>query len=58
MVLCKDGIEWKRSLHGRASPLDARALPWPPDRTQSYHEPPYRGLPLHCCGIDHAFLDR
>ncbi|KAG8265907.1 hypothetical protein J6590_083244 [Homalodisca vitripennis] len=39
-------------------PWTPRALPRPPDRTQGYHEPPYRGLPLHCCGIDHAFLDR
>ncbi|KAG8283869.1 hypothetical protein J6590_007886, partial [Homalodisca vitripennis] len=39
-------------------PWTPRAMPRPPDRTQGYHEPPYRGLPLHCCGIDHAFLDR
>ncbi|KAG8302876.1 hypothetical protein J6590_023219 [Homalodisca vitripennis] len=39
-------------------PCTPRALSRPPDRTQGYHEPPYRGLPLYCCGINHAFLDR
>ncbi|KAG8292389.1 hypothetical protein J6590_041496 [Homalodisca vitripennis] len=42
----------------RNAPGCSAALPRPTDRTQGYHEPPYRGLPLHCCGIDHAFLDR
>ncbi|KAG8290867.1 hypothetical protein J6590_073788 [Homalodisca vitripennis] len=41
-----------RTAPGRPAPCHGQLT------RQGYHEPPYRGLPLHCCGIDHAFLDR
>ncbi|KAG8295908.1 hypothetical protein J6590_069840 [Homalodisca vitripennis] len=53
---------WNSHHHCRSvrACIDAHR-PWTPcalPRTQGYHESPYYGLPLHCCGIDHAFLDR